>query len=243
MNKTKTINIATIFATIVMLIASMVVLSACGDNNKQLKTIEVGSYNELVTAVEGDADIIKLSADIVAEGTVKVGRKFVLDMNGKQISNTVDIWNDKTNDWSLVSVRENGNLTIKGDGKFLTKAYDCYAVDVMDGGKLTVENGVFVGNISAVYIYEGHADIKGGKYSIQQLNDNGVESEFGQMVNLYNENADANKASVAITGGVFKGFNPTDKTHNAHDTLVPDGYEAKLVEGSKSDYEIVKSAK
>lgn len=235
----KTNKIIAILATMSMLIVSIVMLSACGN---QPKTIEVGNYTQLVDAIVGDADVIKLSSDIVIEDTLTIDRKVVLDMNGKKISNTADIWNDETNAWSLVSVRKNGDLTIKGDGKFAAKENDCYAVDVMDGGNLVIENGEFVGNVSAVYVYEGHADIKGGKYSIQQLNTNNVESAYGATINLYNQNADENKATASITGGVFANFNPTDKTQNAHDNLVAEGYVAELVEGTTADYRIVKKA-
>lgn len=231
----KTKFIATLVA-VLLIVPFAFLLSACGANED---VIEVATYAELSEALSGKYDVVKLTEDIDVEKTLSITSKMTLDLNGHKLYNTKDIWND--NDWSIIEVGKDGNLTITGNGKIDAKENDCYAVDVADGGKLTIEDGEFIGNISAVYVYEGSAEIKGGKYSIKQLNTNGVESAYGCTINVYNQNQDANKASVSITGGVFANFNPTDKTQNAHDNLVPEGYKAVLVEGSTTDYQIVKA--
>lgn len=94
-----------------------------------------------------------------------------------------------------------------GGGKLVAKADDCYALDVRDGGKLVIENGVFVGNISAVYSYEGNVEIKGGTYSIQQQS-----KEFGNklMINLYDANRDNGTANLKVYGGRYNGFDPAN---------------------------------
>lgn len=227
--------IATLVA-VLLIVPFAFLLSACGANED---VIEVATYAELSEALSGKYDVVKLTEDIDVEKTLSITSKMTLDLNGHKLYNTQDIWHD--NDWSIIEVGKDGNLTIKGNGKIDCKENDCYAVNVAYGGKLVIEDGEFIGNISAVYVYEGSAEIKGGKYSIKQLNDNGVESKYGCTINVYNENQDANKASVSITGGVFANFNPTDKTQNAHDNLVPEGYKAVLVEGSTTDYQIVKA--
>lgn len=231
--------IATLIA-VLLIVPFAFLLSACGANED---VIEVSTYAELSAALSGEHDVVKLTKDIDVEDTLAVTREMTLDLNGHTLFNTKDIWSDVkgAEKWSIVEVGKDGNLTITGNGKIDAKENDCYAVDVADGGKLTIEDGEFIGNISAVYVYEGSAEIKGGKYSIKQLNTNGVESAYGCTINVYNQNQDANKASVSITGGVFANFNPTDKTQNAHDNLVPEGYKAVLVEGSTTDYQIVKA--
>lgn len=237
-----------ILTCFVLMIAVSVALVACGKGKDpetpkqpQIVIIEVSTKEELKTALSSTCDEIKLTEDITIDDTLVVTRKVTLNLNDKTINNTEDIWVDtETEDkWSLISVGANGDLTITGNGKLKAKENDCYAIDVVDGGKLTVENGEFIGNISAIYVSEGEALIKGGKYSVQQLNTNGVESAYGCTINVYNQNQDANKASATITGGIFVNFNPTDKTQNAHDNLVPDGYKAVLVEGSTTDYKVV----
>lgn len=234
-------NLKTILAltlAVVFIIPFALVLSACGATTQVVST-----YGELVSALSGTSNVVKLDADIDVEDMLLVKREMTLDLNGHKLYNTKDIWFDKEGPqkWSIIEVGKDGVLTITGNGKIDAKENDCYAIDVADGGKLTIEDGEFIGNISAVYVYEGSAEIKGGKFSIKQLNDNKVESEYGQTVNIYNKNAENKTATVSITGGLFKNFDPAGRVDNPHDELVAKGYKAveTKVDGEKY-YEIVK---
>lgn len=221
-----------------LMIPATMMLAGCGEESK---VITVSTFDELKTAINGKFGTVQLLDDIKVTETLKVTRKMTLDMNGKTISNETEIWNEDIKDWSIISVRENGDLIIKGNGKIKTLENDCYCVDVCDGGKLIIEDGEFIGNISAIYAYQGSVEIKGGKYSIQQLNNNKVESEYGQTVNIYNNNKEPiypTKATVSITGGQFYKFDPANKAHNPHDDLVATGYKTQLVEGTEY-YEVV----
>lgn len=234
-------KILSLVLAVLLIVPAMFMLSACAPS-----VAEVSTYAELTQALNGDKDIIKVTADINVEDSLVVKRKVVLDLNGKKLYNENDVWDKSPYSWSIISVRENGNLTLKGNGQILAKENDCYALDVMDGGKLVVEDGKYVGNVSAVYAYDGDVEIKGGEYSIQQLNDNKVEGPYGLTINIYNNN-DSSKpqlektATVSITGGKFDKFNIVKD--NPNDKLVADGYEVRLVEGSTDVYEVVKSAK
>lgn len=233
-------KILSLVLAVLLIVPAMFMLSACAPS-----VAEVSTYAELTQALNGDKDIIKVTADINVEDSLVVKRKVVLDLNGKKLYNENDVWDKSPYSWSIISVRENGNLTLKGNGQILAKENDCYALDVMDGGKLVVEDGKYVGNVSAVYAYDGDVEIKGGEYSIQQLNDNKVEGPYGLTINIYNNN-DSSKpqlektATVSITGGKFVKFNIVKD--NPNDKLVADGYEVRLVEGSTDVYEVVKSA-
>ena len=119
---------------------------------------EVTAFQKLIDDAK-EGSMIKLDQDYYLTKTAAVTKKLTIDLNGHTISNTASIWDTKTGDWSLISVREGGNLTIKGDGALKALKDDCYALDVQDGGKLTVESGTYVGNISALYITKGSADI------------------------------------------------------------------------------------
>lgn len=233
-------NLKTILAltlAVVFIIPFALVLSACGATTQVVST-----YDELVSALSGTSNVVKLDADIDVEDMLLVKREMTLDLNGHKLYNTKDIWFDKEEPqkWSIIEVGKDGVLTITGNGKIDAKENDCYAIDVYKG-KLVIENGEFIGNISAVYVYEGSAEIKGGKFSIKQLNDNKVESEYGQTVNIYNKNAENKTATVSITGGLFKNFDPAGKIDNPHDELVAKGYKAveTKVDGEKY-YKIVK---
>lgn len=181
----------------------------------------------LKTAVAAGGNI-KLANDIKLTETLVVNTTVVLDMNGCKLYNESDIWEKNTNDWSLVSVRGNGNLTITGNGTLAAKANDCYAADVQSvGAVLTIENGTFIGNIHAIYVNTGTANIKGGTYSIQQTFPTaGKEYEF--VLNCYDASREAGTAKMNVTGGTFHQFNPANnaaegmKTNFAGDSLVID---------------------
>lgn len=239
MNTTKKKSISTVLAILVIaLVAPFVfMLSACGS---KLNAKEVSTQEELKLAIADEkVEEIKLASDIVVDDTIVITRKVILNLNGKTISNTKDIWVDtETEDkWSLISVGANGNLTITGNGKLKAKENDCYALDVVDGGKLTIESGEFIGNISAVYIFEGEAEIKGGKYSIQQLSS---QSDERFTLNLYDANRTNGTAKIKVTGGEFNKFNPANNLAEGKNTnFVAEGYKAILAEGSTTDYKVV----
>lgn len=131
--------------------------------------------------------------------------KKILNLNGKTLMNSKDIWDDSEGKkvWSLISVR-GGYLTVKG-GDVLAKENDCYAADVRDGGHLIIEDGKFVGNITAVYVISGILEVKGGEFDVQQLS-NFKDKRF--MLNCYDAAYKNGSAKIIISGGRFHGFDP-----------------------------------
>ena len=176
-----------------------------------------------------NADKVVLTADIdlVKTASLKSGKTVVLDANGKTIYNTSDLWDKPTerdNNWSLVSVK-GGKLTITGNGTFAAKKNDCFPVDVQDKeSAVTIENGVFVGNIHAVYVESGVAYVNGGKYSVQQKYS--VESKAdGFVLNCYDANRENGTAKILVSGGEFSNFNPGDCwAEGAHTNFLAEGY-------------------
>ena len=163
--------------------------------------------------------------DLVKTASLKSGKTVVLDANRKTIYNTSDLWDKPTerdNNWSLVSVK-GGKLTITGNGTFAAKENDCYPVDVQDKESVvTIENGVFVGNIHAVYVESGVAYVNGGKYSVQQKYS--VESKAdGFVLNCYDANRVNGTAKILVSGGEFANFNPGDCwAEGAHTNFLKD---------------------
>ena len=171
------------------------------------------TYEELESAIStgNDGDTIKLLADIDLSQTITVNKTITLNMNGKKLYNTSDLWDKPTtdNNWSLISVRGSGNLTITGNGTFAAKENDCYAVDVQESATVTIKNGTFIGNIHAVYVFAGTANVEGGTYSVQQkYPDSAKGDEF--VLNCYDANRANGTARINVTGGTFKNFNPAD---------------------------------
>ena len=172
---------------------------------------------------ETDNGEINVLNDVIVNKTLVIKSTITLDLNGKTIKNENELWNDSTNDWSLISVRESGNLTITGNGHLLAKDDDCYGLDVQDGASLTIENGEIKGNISAVYVYEGELIIEGGKYSIQQLDNS---KPYGFLLNCFDSSFRENKAKIEVKGGKFCNFNPGASNGEPTNptSFVPDGY-------------------
>lgn len=159
------------------------------------------------------------------------GQSETLNLGDLSISNKNDIWSDS--DWSLLSVRENSSLTITS-GAYIAKANDCYAVDVQDGGHLVIEDGHFNGNIHAVYVLEGVAEIKGGTFEVQQkYPDADKADEF--VLNCYDANRENGTAKIIVTGDTFIGFNPGDcKAEGDGTNFVAPGY-ASIPNGTAAD--------
>ena len=175
--------------------------------------------------------------------TLAVNKDTVLDMNGKTISNTADIWDESKADWSLISARNDANLTITGNGTFKAKENDSFTVDVQDGATVTIEDGTFIGNIHAVYVYEGTANIKGGFYAVQQKYSVANKAD-GFVLNCYDANRTGGKAKIIVTGGTFVNFNPADCwAEGEHTNFVADGYSVISEQhGADTWYTVVRAA-
>jgi len=164
-------------------------------------------------SVFNEGGVVALANDLVLDRTLSVpaGKEVVIDLNGKTISNTADLWdvpNEDAGNWSLLSVK-GGTLTIKGAGTLQAKENDCYAVDVQNGGTVVIEDGTYVGNIHAVYVQKGTAEIRGGKYSIQQTYPDAAKA-YGFVLNCYDANRENGTAKILVSGGEFEKFNPAD---------------------------------
>ena len=121
-----------------------------------------------------------------------------------------------------------GSLTIKGAGTLQAKENDCFAVDVQDGGTVVIEDGTYVGNVHAVYVLNGTAEIKGGKYSIQQPSE--LSSPYGYVLNCYDANYKKGTAKIIVTGGEFVKFNPGDcAAEGAHTNFLAAGYKSTQI--------------
>ena len=205
--------------------------TVCGsaDPAQAVASINGKNYLTLQEAVAVGGEV-KLLKDVDISETVIVTKAVKLDLNGKTISNTNDLWEKRAADWSLLSVRAGGDLTITGNGTLKAKENDCYAVDVQDEAKLTIENGTFVGNVHAVYVYQGELTVKGGAYSIQQkYPDTAKADEF--VLNCYDKHRTEGTAKITVTGGTFVKFNPANCAAEGA------GYAAKKLEDDK--YEVV----
>jgi hypothetical protein len=172
--------------------------------------------SRLAAAAYNGGSYILTDTDATQANQIEIpaGKEFTLDLNGKTMGNTIitPIWDNAegVKTWSLFSVR--GKMTIKdgsGNDAGTVKAYqdDCYAIDVREGGHLIIEGGTYVGNIHAVYVHKGTADIRGGRFSVQQKD---ATHPTGYVINCFDANYQNGTAIVKISGGRYHGFNPAD---------------------------------
>lgn len=200
---------------------------------------EVSNITSLKSIFENGGSAV-LTEDIVLDKTISVpaGKEVTLNLNGKTISNATDLWDETAGNWSLLSVR-GGTLTIKGAGVMKGKDNDCYAVDVQNGGKVIIEDGEFVGNVHAVYVLEGEAEIRGGKFSIVQTYPSDASKAYEFVLNCYDANRAAGTAKINVYGGEFVNFNPANCwAEGANTNFVAAGYKSEKISEDPLIYKV-----
>ena len=227
-----------VLATILALVMAIGLCSVSWADEAKVAKIGGTEYDTLQAAVDAATagQTIVLLKDVDASSGVTVGKKIVLDMNGKKLYNTVDIWDTS---WSLISVQANGDLTITGNGTFAAKENDCYAVDVQDGGKVTIQNGTFIGNIHAVYVLTGTAIINGGTYTVQQQYPN-ADRPYDFVLNCYDASRADGTAKITVNGGEFPQIDPSNcKAEGEGTDFVAAGVAvATVVDGDNTSYAV-----
>ena len=166
------------------------------------------TLQEAITAAS-PGQTIKLCNDIDPSQPIEVSKTLTLDLAGHKISNTSPIWDDSEKHWSLIRVANEGNLTLTGNGILEASQDDCYAVDLYDtDSNCTIEDGTFIGNVHAVYVFAGNLTVNGGTFSVKQKYSEEYPDEY--VLNCYDDNYKNETASITVNGGIFRGFNPQD---------------------------------
>lgn len=179
---------------------------------------QIGSkkYETLADAIRLAAKgrTITLLADVEQNTQLAINKSITLDLNGKTIRNTVDIWGDKAN--AILSITNGAKVTITGNGTIDAKENDCYTINVVKGD-LTIENGTFYGNVSVVQVQEGTLSVKGGTFDLHQK----WEGSSMYLFNCIDEAYVDGSAKVAISGGTFVGFDPNVSPEQKVDGKTP----------------------
>ena len=185
----------------------------------EVNGVKFATLAEAIAAAK-DGETVKLLADVEQNSEVSINKNITLDLNGKKIYNTKDIWHDTAPVIvSLIAIRDGAEVTVMGDGTIAAKANDCYTINIVDGD-LTIENGSFVGNISVVQVQKGRLTINGGTFSlIQKMTDGKGEDRY--LINCIDAAFTDKEAKVAIYGGSFAGFDPNVSPEGKVDGKVP----------------------
>lgn len=199
------------------------------------EVVSISTFAALKAAATAGGDVkLESAIDFTQAVTVDNNKTLTVDLNKQDVANATDLWDKTPDQWSLFSVRRGSTLTLKGDGEVIAKANDCYAVDVQDGGHLVIEGGHYNGNIHAVYVQKGTAEIKGGTFEVQQKYSAEDPDEY--VLNCYDANYINGTAKIIVSGGTFIGFNPGNckaEDKNGTNFLAP-GY-ASVADGTAAD--------
>ena len=182
---------------------------------------QVGSkkYETLADAIRlaTKGKTITLLTDVEQNTQLTINKNITLDLNGKTIKNTVDIWGDNAN--AILSITNGAKVTITGNGTIDAKENDCYTINVVKGD-LTIENGTFYGNVSVVQVQEGTLSVKGGTFDLHQKWEGSSKYLFNCIDDAYANGS----ANVAISGGTFVGFDPSASPEGEGTSYLALGY-------------------
>ena len=199
----------------------------------------VATAEDLVAALNGGSSVV-LEQNLVVSSEMHIvipeGKTVTLNLNGKTISNTEDIWSEAKKEYQMLNVDGAGTLVLTGKGKIDAKENDCYCINVRGGAHLIIENGTYVGNVSAIQVDEGVCEIKDGVFNLKQV----WTPNF--LLNCIDRNYKNGKAKFIVTGGTFVGFNPADnKAEGVGTNFVADGYGAiRTTYQGKEAWKVVK---
>lgn len=182
---------------------------------------QIGSkkYETLADAVRlaAKGKTITLLTDVEQNTQLAINKNITLDLNGKTIKNTQDIWGD--NAVAILSITNGAKVTITGNGTIDAKENDCYTINVVKGD-LTIENGTFYGNVSVVQVQEGTLSVKGGTFDLHQKWEGSSKYLFNCIDDAYANGS----ANVAISGGTFVGFDPSASPEGEGTSYLAPGY-------------------
>ena len=159
-------------------------------------------YNEL----EKKNPSILLGADAARSFGWFVRYTTTINLNGHSMT---------TNGYqSVIDVTANGNLVITGNGTLDASGGrdSVTAVTVDNGGKLTIENGTFIGKEgnSCIYNAGGTVEIKGGTF----------KGDPQWTLNCQ----DGSGFVITVKGGTFYKFDPSNANVGAGEIVVPDSF-------------------
>ena len=179
----------------------------------QIGTEKYATLAEAVAAAQ-DGQTVTLLGDVEQNTQLTIDKNITLDLNGKTIKNTQDIWSDNAN--AILSITNGAKVIITGNGTIDAKEDDCYTINVVKGD-LTIENGTFYGNISVVQVQEGTLSVKDGTFDLHQK----WEGSSKYLINCIDDAYANGSANVAISGGTFVGFDPNVSPEKKVDGKVP----------------------
>ena len=249
MRKIMSKKVVSLLLALLFIVPLMFLATACGENDS--KVAKVSTYAELVEALKGDEQTIKLEKDIEFDESLRINRAVTVDLNGKTL---------KGNGYDGVFyVSVSGDLTIEGKGNVIAKGgFDTsdtkheteYAMAIWaKGGKVTINGGKFSqvtvnGDSQYDMIYATDFTDTTGKVTHAEITI--LSGEFESVTPKWTLNLKDSsvESKIIVKGGVFRGYNPAEAMTepNSPVNFVAEGYESVLIEGTTTDYKVVEKA-
>lgn len=179
----------------------------------------------------GGAVILQNDITGITEG-IDINKDTTIDLNGKSIKGAAST--------SIALLRAiGGTLTITGNGTIeCSDGYTLAAgrVSTEAKGNIIVESGNITGATTAVHVYRGKAEIKGGTF---KLSNAGGTYGNTYLLNRQDDSVSGGKGVIEVTGGTFYGYDPSNNTLANDTSFVKAGY--KSVKGEGDYYTVVKA--
>lgn len=98
-----------------------------------------------------------------------------------------------------------------------------YGINIMNGAKLTIKSGTYLGGGTAVQVQEGTLEILGGKFLAHPYENPVYGYKF--MINAIDTAYKNGTAIIKIYGGSFYKFDPADsESENPRGSFLSEGY-------------------
>lgn len=183
-----------------------------------------------INAAAGTDDVVKLLQDINNPSYYcEIKNKVTIDLNNHNITGN--------GAQGVFDVKVNGDLTIKGDGTITAVENNGFAMAVnveSTAAKVTLEGGTYKQQVSdststqydMIYAYYGNIFVKGGTFEC---------ATPAWTLNCKDEYYKSGEASIEVSGGTFKGFDPSNNKAEGDGTnFMAEGYYT-VKAGSDSD--------
>ncbi len=174
----------------------------------------VGSTVTLVDNVVMEA---KDGTSGVTTPIVKIEKDLTLDLNGKTISLAKK--ESVKGIPGVIYISNGANVTIAGEGTIDAECGNngAYGVHVFNGS-VTIEAATVTGAPTAVSVVTGSANIEGGHYELAKTCA-AANTSTTYLINCVDANYANGDAGVAITGGSFVGWDPSNNSAEGAGTV------------------------
>ncbi len=206
-----------------------------------LKDADEDADNDIVLTVKqwGTPDFsaggaITLLEDCLVNAPISVTGELSLNLNGFTLTSTVDVANEETGVIALIQV-DGGELEIEGG---VVEACEglAHAIAVRDMGSLSIYDGEYYGNTTAVYVETGVAVVYDGYFMAADFMTAGLSPK---LMDCHDAMFGQGYAMMLLVGGYYFGFDPAGNPEGEGTSYVYPGEASDVYGADYAGYEFV----